>query len=1596
MNVSTRTFRAVPIAALLIAALALLPAATTAQVMREGGDSLSALSFKSEILNRQQEIELFDNALGQVSTSLNGSWQAFRVESDVPWQASVDRRTGLVAFAEGGGIGMIPGHGNALTRDDIAVFLNGKQQVDLAVMEAIVRDFLKRTAPMLGVDPAALVLNRSRSGQPAGHVWFVDFDVYKGGLPIEGARVVFRINNGNLIQFGTEHLPAPGATVPDVKVTKEAALAVAARYVGGFTKADTFRDAGSQHLLPALTSSRIQLKDFEFGRGRGMVRVWQFVFHRDGVMGNWRARVDASTGALLEFGDINEYAQAAATGGTYLDSAVTGAEVVRPSPFTNLSTGGFSNSAGIYTWNGGALTSSMQGQYVRITDTCGSISLSADGSGNLAFGTSSGTDCTTPGVGGAGNTHASREQFYQVNRIKEVGRSWLPANTWLTQQLNVNVNLNQTCNAYWDGTQLNFFKSGGGCSNTGELAGVSLHEYGHGLDSNDGNGDPPDHGSGEATGDFTAALSLHESCIGPGFLGSNCNGYGNACTACTGVRDLDFAKHASNAAATVANFTQPDCPTSSNYQGPCGREGHCESYVASEALWDLPNRDLPNPGSGAAWTVVDRLWFLSRSTSTAFFSCTAGGTFTSNGCNAGSMWKVFRAIDDDDGNLGNGTPHGGAIFAALNRHGIACTTDPGAQTTFAGCTPPAVPTITVTPGNNQVAASWTSSGSAVYDVFRNERGCNAQFIKIGSATSATSLTDSNVANGLTYYYQVTAFPSGNEACASAPSTCVSVTPTAAANPDFTIAASPTSTSIAQGGSGNVTITTTVSNGFNNAVALSASGQPSGVTVAFNPTSIAAPGAGSSTMTITVGSSVATGTSTITVTGTGGSTTHTATVTLTVTASDFTIAASPTSTSIAQGAAGNVTISTTISGAFNSAVALTASGQPSGVTVAFNPTSIPAPGSGSSTMTITVASTAATGTSTITVTGTAGSTTHTATVTLTVTGSGFSISASPTSTSIAQGGSGNVTVSTAISGSFNSAVALSATGQPTGVTVAFNPTSIAAPGSGSSTMTITVASSTVAGTYPITVTGTGGSQTHSVTVTLTVTSPDFTIAAAPTSTTITQGTAGNVTITTTVSGGFNSAVALSASGQPTGVTVAFNPTSIAAPGAGSSTMTITVAASAATGTSTITVTGTGGSTTHNATVSLTVTAPSTNPVVNGGFETGNFTGWTAAGAATSVIAGAAHSGSFGAQLGSTSPTNGDSTATQTFTMPASSPTLTFWYNNHCPDTLTYDWATVTIKDNVTNVTTTLLPKTCQNPGGTWTQVTYNAAANAGHSVTLTLLSHDDNFGADPTYTWYDDVVVTSGPPDTTPPTTSITSPANNATVSGTITVTASASDNVGVVKVEFYIDSVLKSTVTTSPYNFSWNTTTVANGSHTIFSKAYDAANNVGTSATVTVTVSNSTAQQLLLNPGFESGAANWTATPAVIAQNGPSEPAHTGTFDAWMDGYGTTHTDSILQQVTIPSTITTATLSFWLHIDTAETTTTLQNDVLKVQIRNSSGTVLATLATFSNLNAATGYQQQSYDVSAYKGQTIQVFLTATENASLQTSFVADDFALNVQ
>jgi hypothetical protein len=179
------------------------------------------------------------------------------------------------------------------------------------------------------------------------------------------------------------------------------------------------------------------------------------------------------------------------------------------------------------------------------------------------------------------------------------------------------------------------------------------------------------------------------------------------------------------------------------------------------------------------------------------------------------------------------------------------------------------------------------------------------------------------------------------------------------------------------------------------------------------------------------------------------------------------------------------------------------------------------------------------------------------------------------------------------------------------------------------------------------------------------------------------------------------------------------------------------------------------------------------------------------------------------------------------------------------------------------------------------------------------------------------------------------------------------------------------------------------------------------STTYTLTVSSGsgggcTSAQLLGDPGFENGATitPWTESSTLgfepITKGTTAEPAHTGNWEAWLNGNGTADTDTVAQSVSIPPGCT-ATLSYWLHVDTTENTTTATPDTLKVQVLSSSGSVLATLATYSNLDHNTGYTQESSDMSAYAGQTVTVKFTGTETDTKggTTDFVFDDTALQV-
>ena len=427
------------------------------------------------------------------------------------------------------------------------------------------------------------------------------------------------------------------------------------------------------------------------------------------------------------------------------------------------------------------------------------------------------------------------------------------------------------------------------------------------------------------------------------------------------------------------------------------------------------------------------------------------------------------------------------------------------------------------------------------------------------------------------------------------------------------------------------------------------------------------------MTIAVGASTPTGTYPITVTGNGGGVQQNTTVTLTVTAqqqANFTISASPSSLSIQQGNQGTSTITTSISGGFNSAITLSASGVPSGTTVSFNPNPIPAPGAGTSTMSITVGSGTPAGTYPITVTGNGGGIQQNTTVTLAVLSSsawaiGFDFRASSnfvtdpagdtyvlastayptpfngvnfgwTDVSLVQSRNRSTKVDPRLagmnyatngkpatfyldlpaSGTYNLSLALGDDGftacsvqcqiqfldgstvlatltKGSEVTGYFydaqgNNWSAAAWPTKNASLQVAIAGSRL--TMIVGESKSNGDYTPMafLGVTEVTLAPNFLISASPTSLSVAQGNKVTATITTNISGGFNSAISLSASGVPSGTTVSFNPNPIPAPGAGSSTMTIAVGASTPVGTYPITVTGNGSGVQQTTTVTLTVT------------------------------------------------------------------------------------------------------------------------------------------------------------------------------------------------------------------------------------------------------------------------------------------------------------------------------------------------------------------------------------------------------------------------
>ena len=1008
----------------LLAAMALLlpsAAAWAAQPKQTLSDLDQKAFFKPELYIASSQAPLQDI---QSRLPNQDAWNAFLQARAAAGQAVnvfIDPRSGAAVNIVGA-FPIIPGTGvgNHVTLGSVRQALGRPvTEIDAAVVSRLMRRFVAANREVLGIDLDQL--GEFKAMQVTPELWQVSAPQQVNGVPVRYGRLAGTISHGNLVLLGTETWGRARVDVMPA-VDGAAALDLGFAYVEGRTPADTILREPTLEVIPVSpASSQGAIWAGPVGGGYEHLLVWSFVFQRAGEGARWEMLVDAHSGEVLSLEDINHYAQQQVKGGAYplsntgVCSLPTQCGVLQtgwPMPWANTglaAPNNFTNSGGIFDWTGGTVTTTLNGKYVRISDNCGAVSASSTTGTLDLLGTNGQHDCTTPGFGGAGNTSASRSAFYEVNKLAEQARGWLPTNTWLQAQITANVNINLTCNAFWDGSTINFYRTGGGCRNTGEIAAVFDHEWGHGLDDNDALGVLSN--SSEAYADIAAIYRLQASCVGFGFFdntaaadqgcGLTADGTGfntqealtgasYCATDCSGVRDTDYIKHSPATPATPLGFVCGQCTTGT---GPCGRQVHCAAAPVRQAAWDFVNRDLMaapfSLDSQSAYIVGNKVFYQGSGNIGAWHSCTCGGTAT--GCAAANGYMQWLGADDDNGNLNDGTPHMTAIFNAFNRHAIACATPTAVNSGCAAGPAGAVSGLTATPGSFQVALSWNAAAGATrYWVFRSEghAGCNFGKALIAE-TTALGYTDTQVANGRTYYYNVV--PAGaSSACYGLAGSCVNATPVASANPDFTLSCSPASLTIQQGNSGGSTCTVGSVNNFGDAVNLACAGLPAGASCSFTPNPATPPANGSvnSTLTITVSGTTTPGSYPVQAQGSSGSLSHAQALTLNVTQApipDFTISCAPSSLSIQQGGSGTSLCSLTSVNGFAGSVSLDCASLPAGVSCGYSLN--PVTPSANTTLTVSVATTAATGTTTIQARGTSGSIVHSFNITLTVTGTG---------------------------------------------------------------------------------------------------------------------------------------------------------------------------------------------------------------------------------------------------------------------------------------------------------------------------------------------------------------------------------------------------------------------------------------------------------------------------------------------------------------------------------------------------------------------------------------------------------------------------------
>lgn len=522
--------------------------------------------------------------VAQAYWSRGAAWTAFTAAEGDGWQARFDPIFGTAHRMWGPGLDL-----GALTSE--------------ADVYAAVTAFALDHAALLGVTDAALA-PKAIYHDAARDAWLVDLDTLRDGLPIWRGGLTFRLLQGRLVMVGADAwtgAPITGAVLLDRADAMRAAVSQ-----GYAAQAVHDRPAAELLLLPIVRGNKPELR-----------LVWHTSSHTSAPVGQWESFVDAGTGKLLAvYNDVHFFeGQLSAE---YDDRLADGGLLTGPLPYARVAGAGSSaltDATGAFSIDDAdGYTLSLNGDRVKIKDTLGDITPSLTGD-----------PAQTLTAADFDDRQAVLTSYVYLHQAQDFGRVVDPTNRWPDTKATANVNIDDVCNAFFDGS-VNFFQAGSGCSNTGRLADVIFHEWGHGFHVYALATGEYDGSLGEGAADTYAFMMTDDHRLAPNFFQGG---------------DVPL-RDARNNARWPEDFTNNDIFI------------HENGMIFSGAMWDTRENLREKIAEPAATEVL-------------------GGLFSRMlraGPNMETAFDEAVFADDDNADLSDGTPHQCEIVAGFGEHGL--------------------------------------------------------------------------------------------------------------------------------------------------------------------------------------------------------------------------------------------------------------------------------------------------------------------------------------------------------------------------------------------------------------------------------------------------------------------------------------------------------------------------------------------------------------------------------------------------------------------------------------------------------------------------------------------------------------------------------------------------------------------------------------------------------------------------------------------------------------------------------------------------------------------------------------------------------------